>query len=119
MREQGVPVPKSASKIVCGGDAAAWKRVFGFPDCGAIATLEMPASDLSGLLSALTVLKTSAGVGDTVVPVNPQYAVAASWAATSPDTSYHCSSPKGDFLTVRMWSISATQVGVLLYTDWN
>ncbi len=114
-REQGVSVPASASNIVSGGDA--WKRWM--IDCGAIGTFEIPAADLPAFIGSLTVRKSVAGTGDTIVPGNPQYAVTAPWASVPPDSSNECASPTGDFLTVRTWSLPPSKVGVLLYTDWN
>jgi len=114
-REQGVSIPTSASNIEIGGDA--WKRWI--KDCGAIGTFEILAADLPALIASLSVRKSAAGMGDTIVPGNPQYAVTAPWASGSPDSSYECSSPTGDFLTVRTWSLPSSRVGVLLYTDWN
>jgi hypothetical protein len=115
MAEHRISLPPSASRIECGGDA--WKRTF--IDCGAICTFELPASELSSLLGSLTIRTTSAGTGNTIVPSNPEYAVAVPWAANPPDFAYDCTSPTGDFLTVRTWNLSSTKVGVLLYTDWN
>jgi len=115
VREHGVSVPSNASSIECGGDA--WKR--SFIDCGAISTFEIPASDLPAFLGILSVRKTSSGAGDTIVPGNLRYDVAATWATPPPDKAYTCTSPTGDFLTVRTWDLPASRVGVLLYTDWN
>ena len=115
LREHGVSIPPSASSLECGGDA--WKRAF--IDCGAISTFEIPASELSAFLGSLSIRKTSTGAGDTIVPSNPQYAIGTSWASVPPNFSYDCASPTGDFLTVRTWELSASRVGVLLYTDWN
>ena len=68
-REQGVSVPASASNIVSGGDA--WKRWM--IDCGAIGTFEIPAADLPAFIGSLTVRKSVAGTGDTIVPGNPRF----------------------------------------------
>lgn len=92
--EQGVSVPASASNIQSGGDA--WKRWL--IDCGATGTFEIPATDLPAFIGSLTNRQTAVGTGDTIVPGNPQYAVTAPWASGSPDYSYACSSPTGDFL---------------------
>lgn len=114
-QEHGITLPASISEIECRGDA--WKR--SFIDCGAICTFEMPASDLPAFLKTLTIHKSSRGVGDTIVPGNSQYAVTAAWTFTTPDFAFDCESPTGDFLTVRTWDLSSSDVGVLLYTDWN
>jgi hypothetical protein len=113
MRDHGLTLPASAKSLEFSGDA--WKR--SFIDCGAVTAFEIPISELPSFLASLSISGTSPG--SRVVPSNRQYALSTSWASRASDTSYSCRSTTGDFLSVGTWKLSESQVGVVLYTDWN
>lgn len=101
-REHGIQIPRSASHLVCTGDA--W---FPFLDRVAVSSFELALSDVGALTNQLR-LKT------------PD-ALSAAFASDDEGSfaSYYCDSPTGDFLFVRLWKIDDSQVKVRLYTDWN
>jgi hypothetical protein len=113
MRDHGLTLPASAKALEFSGDA--WKR--SFIDCGAVTAFEIPISELPSFLASLNVSGTSPG--SKVVPGNWQYALSTSWASRASDVSYRCRSTTGDFLSVGTWNLPESQVGVVLYTDWN
>lgn len=101
-REHGIQIPRSASHLVCTGDA--W---FPFLDRVAVSSFELALSDVGALTNQLR-LKT------------PD-ALSAAFASDDEGSfaSYYCDSPTGDFLFVRLWKIDDSQVKVRLHTDWN
>lgn len=114
-REHGLWLPASATNFQCYGDA--WLRMIS--DCGAASTFEMAKSDLPSLISQITVRESTSGVATSIFPANPRYQVTASWFAGLPQSTYECKSPTGDSLSVQIWPIDDSRVGVCLYTDWN
>lgn len=113
LRDHGLTLPTSAKSLELCGDA--WKR--SFIDCGAVTAFEIPNSELPSFLASLSILNTSSG--SRVVPGNKPYALSTSWASRASDISYRCRSKTGDYLDVGTWKLSESQVGVVLYTDWN
>ena len=113
LRDHGLTLPANAQSLEFSGDA--WKR--SFIDCGAVTAFEIPNSELPSFLASLSISNTSPG--SRVVPGNRQYALSTSWASRASDISYLCRSKTGDFLNVGTWMLSESQVGVVLYTDWN
>jgi len=119
-REHGLVLPASATQFVCRGDA--WKHIF--MDSGAASAFEMASNDLPKFLSQLKIKETHKGTfrpdySDYIYSSNPQYQISRSWMEGTPLETYQCASPTGDWLTVQVWPIDASHVGVCLYTDWN
>ena len=113
-REHGLRLPASASHFECRGDA--WLSII---DRGAASTFEMARTDMVSFTSQLRVRESGTGVVTSIFPGNSQYQVSAPWRAGTPIATYHCQSPTGDFLSVQIWPIDDSRVGVRLYTDWN
>jgi hypothetical protein len=114
-REHGLQLPASASHFVCGGDAGS-----SIVDRGAASAFEIAQSDLSSFVSQLRVRSSSSGASGSIFPGNSQYQIHVPWrAAATGMTTYQCDSPTGDFLSVEVWRIDESRIGICLYTDWN
>jgi hypothetical protein len=116
-REHGLRLPASASHFECRGDA--WLTII---DRGAASTFEMSRTDLGSFTSQLSIRSSTIGSTDAVAsifPGNSQYRVSAPWRIGTPIATYDCQSPTGDLLSVQIWPIDDSRVGVCLYTDWN
>jgi hypothetical protein len=119
-REHGLVLPPSASQFVCRGDA--WKHTF--IDAGAASAFEIASNDLPKFLAQLKIKDTHKGAfgqdyTNSIYPGNPQYQIHRPWMTGTPLETYQCTSPKGDFLSIQIWPIDGSHVGVCLYTDWN
>ena len=114
-REHGLKVPASAAHFICGGDAR-----IGILDRGAASAFEMTEKDLPIFISQLKVRKEWAGVAGSIFPGNSQYQINIPWRAKATGLrTYQCASPNGDTLSVEVWQINQSKVGICLYTDWN
>jgi len=131
--EHGITLPASARNIQCKGDASR-----GFLDRGAATMFEMSTNDLPAFFAQLRVRSRSAparATGDptvngynvwpqdspTFVPGNEQYGgFRRTWYGEAiPVEMLSCSSPKGDWLHIEIWTLGGSASIVKMFTDWN
>jgi len=127
----GLNLPESARKFQ-------QRRTGGLLDHGILSVFEMNQSDLQQFVSQLKVKSRSSpvkpGPGNpcingwnvwpeksaTFVPGNRELeGIKPTWKGeTTPVEMLSCSSPKGDWLHVEIWSVG-DQAAIKVYTDWN
>lgn len=127
----GVELPQSARNCQ-------QRRVGGFFDHGILSLFEIDQDDVRKLVARLKIRSRNApvktGAGDpcvngwnvwphntaTFVPGNKELeGLKATWTnEAKPIEMLSCSSPKGDWLHVEIWSVGDHAV-IKLYTDWN